>query len=397
MNFITIEEAWQLISSNIKQKKRITKVNIQEACGMIIAKNYYSSMANPPFDRSPLDGYACRSQDMTSLQPLVIIDKIYAGMASSKVVNEGECVNLMTGAPIPQGADCVIKQEDVEVKDGKIYYQKALKHLQNIVFKGEDIQENDLIIAADTKISKLHTCVLASVGISEVEVYDNLRASIITTGDEVMQPYETLSTAKIYDSTSTYIATSLRQCGITKIDHYCVKDESDNLLQKLAAACKQCDLVITTGGVSVGEKDLLEDTLRMMGAKILFHGVKMKPGSPVMVATLNDSVIVALSGNPFAALATFELICRPCMHALDPAIANIKTVKAIMANDYDKVRNHVAYVRGHCANGMVTIPSANHSSGSIRSMIGCNCLVEILADQTLTKAKEVKVVMLEEY
>lgn len=396
MKFIELEEAWQRIEKQVHEIEKVEYVDLANAIHRKAADNYCASMNNPPFDRSPLDGYACRSEDMKDNVSLKVIDKIYAGMMSDQIVGKNECVRLMTGAPIPQGADCVIKQEETSEENGFMTFTKPMKHLQNIVFEGEDIKKGELVLEKGTVITKMHTCVLASVGISQVQVYKNINASIITTGDEVAQPEEKRERAQIYDSTSTYIKASLVQQGVEMKHHFCSLDSEEKLKAYILEAIKDSELIITTGGVSVGEKDLLEKVMIDLGAEILFHGVAMKPGSPVMVSLLNDKVILSLSGNPFAALATWELIGRACLAALSSLYEKPEFIDAINLGAYDKVRNHAAYVRACWHDGKVEIPNANHSSGSIRSMIGCNALVYIPKGEKLEENQLVKVLKIDE-
>jgi molybdopterin molybdotransferase len=219
----------------------------------------------------------------------------------------------------------------------------------------------------------------ASAGLTELTVHRHPRVAILTTGDEVQQPGQPLSPGKIYNSNTSYLTARLIQLGAEVVSSRIVGDEMSALLAALEDCARSADLILTTGGVSVGQKDLTDQALRQFGAEILFHGIAMKPGMPTLFAKRGDVLILGLSGNPFSAAVPFELLFRPMLSRMveDPSLAP-RREQATAGSDFLKRSPSQRFLRAVCENGVVAMPT-EQSNGQIRSMVGCNCLVDVPA------------------
>lgn len=401
--FIEMEEARQIIINALQTSSQIEEVPIWDAVERVCGKTLCATQDQPPFDRSPLDGFAMRAEDTAGASKehpvkLAVKRRVYAGDDFQFAIEQGEAVRIMTGAGIPWGADCVIRQEDALFDGGEAAEQvtilKEMHAHDNICDRGEDIQKGAAIISQGEVVTSAHGAVLAGQGYFTIPCYRPISAGVLSTGSELVEMPEQYRPGKIYNSNGPMITMRLKQLGM-QVTHECCKDQVDEIQTKIVELLKSQDVVITTGGVSVGEKDYLPAILEQMGADILFQGVAMKPGSPMMAATYQGKVIAALSGNPFAAAATLELMVLPgLLKACGRADYCPDRETAILKNGFPKASKHGRrFIRAHYHNGYVTIPD-NHSSGSVTTMIGCNCLVDIPAGaQALAAGEHVQVIL----
>ncbi len=397
---IELEKAVSLMLENIHEITEVEEVNLLEANGRVIAEGFYAPISNPPFDRSPLDGYALKAYDTEGADgdnpvKLKVIDEVFAGGFSNKVLKNGEAIRIMTGAKMPEGADCVIRQENTneDMKEAEIY--EELSAHDNYIFKGEDIVKGDLLIKKGEVLNYVHQGIIASMGKSSVKVIRKIKAALFVTGDEVLSPGKDLSDGKIYDSNLYLIYSRLVEFGITPIFAEIIGDKYEKVAERIKKVMDEVDIVITTGGVSVGKKDILHEVIHFLGADRIFWKVKLKPGTPAMFSIYRNKPILSLSGNPFAALSTFELLGRPVLSKISGNFnINTRTVTAVMDSDFNKSSKVRRFIRGIYDNGIVRIQEDN-ASGQICSMMGCNCLIDISAGSRAVERKsEVKVVLM---
>lgn len=396
---MTLEEAQQILTDNVKMVETAETKGLLEALGEVLAEDVTAPFDNPPFNRSPLDGYAMRSEDIagaTKESPVLlqIVAEECAGDFYDGAVKAGECIRLMTGAAIPADCDCVIRQEDVtDDGNGQLSVPYPLKHHENFCFKGEDIKKDTLLIKAGTRLTAGHLGVLASMGYDKVKVVRKPNIILASTGDELLQPGEPLALGKIYNSNLFVLAARLKEMGFSAKILGALPDDVAKASEVLKKASKEykADLILTTGGVSVGKKDIMHGVVANIGEK-LFWRVAMKPGAPVLTYRMENSLGIALSGNPFAAYATFELLVRPVLAKLsDNSEINMKSCEAVLADDFPKKSKGRRFIRGRFENGKVYLPS-NHGSGSLYSAMECNCFVDIPAgSDELASGARVKV------
>lgn len=381
---IELEKAVEIVLSSVKEIQDIEKIPLREATGRILAKDYYAPMNNPPFDRSPLDGYAIRAEDSKGASkenPVYLeeIDKVYAGEVSNEKLDKFQCIRIMTGGKMPEGSNSVIRLEDIEKEGNKIAITQELKPYDNYVFAGEDIKKGDLLMKSHSKLTFAHLGVLGSMGEKYVEVKRKPKVGILSTGDELISYGQPLEDGKIYDTNGTMLASRLEEMGLVCQILESSKDEVEEVSNLILENIDEFDLIITTGGVSVGDKDIFHSVIDNIGGTKKFWRVNIRPGTPMMFSILGDKPILSLSGNPFAALTNFELVGRPLLYKLsgDESI-NIRKVKGVLKDSYPKNSMKTRrIIRCKYEEGSIYLPDEGHSSGKMLKMIGCNGLIDM--------------------
>lgn len=378
-------------------------VPLDEAGGRIAAGTLSARMDQPPFDRSPFDGYALHSADAAGASretpvTLPVTMKLYAGDAPASPLPVGCAARIMTGAPLPEGADCVLMQELTDSGEETVQLYAAMKPQQNVVFRGGDIAAGAVIAEAGTVLSPAHLGVLAGQGYADVPVYKTLTVGVLATGSELLAPGEAWTPGKIYDANGVQNAARLRQLGFAVNRRHC-SDDPEEIAREMRELLAECDAVITSGGVSVGQKDYLPAVLEQLNADILFAGVAQKPGSPMLAGKVDGKLVFCLSGNPFAAAATLEQYAVPALlraaGRCEESCLLPRTTRTLTTG-FSKPSKGNRYLRAKAMGGSVTIPGEGnaeaHSSGSLSAMIGCNCLVELPAGSgPVTPGEEVEV------
>ena len=379
------------------------RVPLDDACGRIAARDLCARMDQPPFDRSPLDGYALHSAETAGAGEetpvtLPVVMKLYAGDAPAAALPAGCAARIMTGAPLPPGADCVLMQELTDGGEEQVRIYARLQPNANVVFRGEDIAAGAPIAAAGTVLTPAHIGVLAGQGIPDAEVFRPLTVGVLATGSELLEAGEAWAPGKIYDANGIQNAARLRQLGFAVKRRHC-SDDPEEIAREMRELLAECDAVITSGGVSVGQKDYLPAVLEQLNADILFAGVAQKPGSPMLAGKIDGKLVFCLSGNPFAAAATLEQYAVPALlraaGRCEESCLLPRTTRTLTTG-FSKPSKGNRYLRAKAMGGSVTIPGEGnaeaHSSGSLSAMIGCNCLVELPAGSgPVTPGEEVEV------
>ncbi len=382
---IELEEAVGLMEAAVSPLGA-ESLPLTAALGRTLAADLTTPLDNPPFDRSPLDGYALRAADIAGASQespvrLTVVDTVYAGDVAAVPVEQGQCVRIMTGAMLPQGCDCVLMQEKTDMGSPVVEVYQPLKAWDNYCYRGEDYKAGSVLLPAGTRLDAAAVGVLASAGLCEsIQVRRRPSAAVLSTGDEVVAPeIHPLPAGKIYGSNAHLIWARLKELGISEVHYEQIGDDPAAVADAMARLCGQYDVLITTGGVSVGDKDIFHEALPLLGAERLFWKVKLKPGTPAMFSLWQGKPILSLSGNPFAAASTFELLGRPLLAALaGESGLRMARREAVLATPFGKKSPGRRFLRGTYADGRVTLPS-EHSSGLLSSLVGCNCLVDIPA------------------
>lgn len=392
-SFISLEEAVDILDKNIKQLS-IEEVSLIDGIKRVLAEDIHSKIDNPPFDKSAMDGYAIIAEDSSNNEKIKVIDKIFAGQVCDSEVTKKTAVRIMTGAPIPKGANAVIKQEDVTVYDNDyIVLNRELKANDNICLKGEDIKKGTLLVSKNKKLDFADIGIIASTGINKIKVYKMPEIALVSTGDEVIDVEDKLIEGKIFNSNKYTIISRVIELGykIKYIKH--IKDSEDDIGECINNISKDMDLIITTGGVSVGEKDLLNEVIDEIDGRRLFWKVKMKPGSSVLCSIVNKAIVVSLSGNPTAALTGFELFVKTILEKLSGKnIIEIKREKAILCDEFNKKSPQRRFIRGRftCEDGKqkVYLTQVKSGNGILSSNLNSNCMIEVNAGTEGLKSGE---------
>ena len=403
--FIALEEALEILNKNTKALKSEV-VSIKDSLKRVLYGDVKSKINNPPFNKSVFDGYAFKSEDSKGTSKenpieLKIVDEIFAGDFSEREIKSGEIVRIMTGAPIPMGADCVLKQEETERHGDLVKIFKEMKENQNISFMGEDIKIGETLIKEGKRLDYADLGIMASSGISQVLVYKKPKVSIISTGDEVCDINSTLKPGKIYDSNLYSLSGRIEELGYNVLSMEHVGDNIIKIGKAIEKAFEKSDIVFTTGGASVGEKDLMQKVSESIGFEKLFWKIKIKPGSAVVCSKREEKILISLSGNPNAALTTFELLGKPVLKKLEgeEENINIKREKGILMDSFNKKSPQRRFLRGNVIydekGARVYITQIKSGNGILSSLLNANCLIEVeKGNEGLNRGEEVNIIKL---
>lgn len=387
---ISLEQALNILMDHVTHGKTERKT-LEDCLGLVLSEDVYALLDMPPFSRSAQDGYALCSKDSIGATgektvKLKVTGKIYAGDHLDVQVRPGEAVRIMTGAMVPAGADCVLRQEDTDEGEDVVQIYKEVEPGCSICFKGEEYKKGHTLLHAGTKIDAAALAVASGNGIMELPVYRRVKAAVVSSGSEVVEPGTPLTPGKIYNTNTVYMKARLHQLGAQVMMSRTVGDELEIMEEALKEAANQAELVITTGGVSVGQKDLTEEALLSIGAEILFHGIAIKPGMPTLAAEKDGVLFIGLSGNPFSAAIPFEMFVREILSLKmgDPDL-KLRRETLTAVTGFSKNSRRRRFLRGKAEGKEVWLPD-QQTNGQMRSMVGCNCLIEIPAGSGPVKA-----------
>jgi molybdopterin molybdotransferase len=305
---ITYDEAKSLMIDAARTLPQ-EKVALDEAVGRILAQDIHSDIDMPPFDKSAMDGYACRREDLET-GCLTIIEEVPAGSWPQKIITRGTCARILTGAPVPRGADCVVMQEHTE-KNGtelRINKRDAANH---ICRQAEDIAVGDLVIKSGERITPAHIAVMASVGAVFPLVARQPRIAIFATGSELVDPSVCPGPAQIRNSNSWQLTAQIRSLGAVATNYGILSDKEDIISEALSNALESADMLLLSGGVSTGDYDLVPGILKKLGFEFAFQSVAVQPGRPTVFGQKGSRYCCGLPGNPIAAFVILEMLVKP--------------------------------------------------------------------------------------
>jgi molybdopterin molybdotransferase len=292
----------------------VARVPLVEARGLALAEDVLAGFDSPPFDNSAVDGYAVRSADAEAGRIFKVVDEAPAGRPAQKEVGEGEAIKIFTGGVVPRGADAVVMVENTSGWDEEFELKKAAEAGQNLRVAGEDVHEGDVILRAGTEVGAPEIALAATQGYGELPVYRRPKVVILSTGSELVEPgTRELSPGEIFDSNSFALLAQALEAGADARRMVAASDDAHALRAAMEEALSSADVVVTSGGVSVGQRDLVKSTLLELGVEQVFWGVKLKPGKPVFFGTRGDARFFGLPGNPVSAMVCFELFVRPAL------------------------------------------------------------------------------------
>lgn len=394
MDELLLEQARDLLLERAERIEETESISLLDAPGRVLAEDIFAGHDQPPFPRSPLDGYAVRSEDIKGASKehpvrLTVIDEADAGYVSEKYVDRKTAVRIMTGAPMPEGADCVVGQEDTDYGEAAVEIYEAIGAYENYCFAGEDYKAGTKLLNKDTLLESVKIGVLASLGIEKVTVYRKVRLAVLTTGDEIILPGEELSGGSIYDSNLYMTAARLKMWGMDVTEKGHVRDDVKAAAERISTFAEHADIIITTGGVSVGKKDIMHGVLKLLHCERIFWKIAIKPGMPTLCAVYQGKLLICLSGNPYGAAVNLELLVRPVLARMAGRDdLRLKRLQAVSESCFLKKSTVTRYVRARYGSGRVRIPDGSNASGILASMCGCNCLIELPAGTPQLKEGE---------
>jgi molybdopterin molybdotransferase len=366
------------------------KMSILEALDRFAARDYFAQLPLPMFDNSAMDGYAVIAGDCEKGKRLRVVGEQPAGVDRKLSVSKGNAIRIFTGAPMPVGADAVVMQEDVTREGDEIVLHADVDPGEFIRKRGCDLGEGQKIVGRGKRIRGTTQGLLASQGLADLDVGGEVRAAIISTGDELADPGEKLRPGQIYDSNSVLLRSLAQRCGATvAMSVHCSDDERS--LEKEFRAAAESEIMIVTGGVSVGEHDLVQATLRKLGAKIDIWRVAIKPGKPFLFGILGSCFVFGLPGNPVSAFVTFLQFVRPAiLKMLGAADVDLRKLPARLAIDLTNDGDRPHYVRGKFENGDFT-PVGRQESHALFGLSQSNALLRIDVGESFEAGRTVEV------
>lgn len=306
---IQVKEALAIVAEN-SSNMPVQRIPVQKALGYILAETIYSPIAMPPFRQSAMDGYAIIHSDKHQYD---IIGSSQAGDHSNLKLKENEAVRIFTGAFVPHNADTVVMQEHVMANERSILITVMPQQFANVRSKGEQIDKEDVVFEANTLITPAAIGFLACLGITEIEVFKKPKVAILVTGNELVKPGKKLAKGKIYESNSVMLQAALQTIGINKTKVYKVKDNLKATKKALKDILSKYDVVLISGGISVGDYDFVKEALLENGVEELFYKINQKPGKPMFFGSKNETLVFALPGNPASSLTNFYIYVYPAI------------------------------------------------------------------------------------
>jgi len=388
MSLIPVEQALQqlLDSARSHPAQPVTQLSLEHALGHILADPVIAAHDVPPWDNSAMDGYAFNAADAQKAQVdgLPISQRITAGMTPEPLA-AGTCARIFTGAPMPAGADCVEMQENIQLTDsGLAKLSQPVTASQNVRPQGQDVRAGSSLLAAGLRLRPQDLGVIASIGIARIAVRQPLRVAVVSTGDELVEPGDRLQSGQIFNSNRFTLIGALQRLGQQIIDGGILPDDLDHTRSRLRALADQADLIISSGGVSVGEADCLGQVLRESGEVSLWK-LAIKPGKPFTLGSFDSTPVLGLPGNPAATLVTFLLLVRPYLltrlgcTSIEPAAFTLTS-----GFDWQRPGNRDEYLRASLIDGHIML-AGNQSSGVLSSASQASGLVLIPAGCTVSQ------------
>lgn len=388
---ISVKAAKDLISENITPLAPVS-IDLGQASGLILAADIYARFDIPAFRQSSMDGYALKFAD--SEKELQLVGEMAAGTSTQLTISEGETSRIFTGAPLPDGADTVVMQEKIIRTGNKITLHDAtLKPGSNVRGIGSEIAAGALAMEKGDLLSPAAVGFLAGIGITRVSVFPLPQIALIVTGKELQKPGETLAFGQVYESNSYSLAAALKTEGIAGIKVYEADDELEILQNVLQTALDQHDVVLLTGGVSVGDYDFVIEAATHCDVKQVFHKVKQKPGKPLYFGTYNQKLIFGLPGNPSSVLSCYYNYVLPAVKALSQKSDTVTEVEAVLTHTYNKPAGLTHFLKGKYENGKVS-PLGAQESYRLSSFAQSNCLICLNETQENFEAGETVTVLI---
>lgn len=368
------------------QQLGVEKIGLLEALGRVLGEDIIASRDNPPWDNSAMDGFAVRAEDITQdhaiTKPVVlnIIEDVPAGTVATKTVGPGQAIRIMTGAPVPKGADTVIKVEETEPSGDTVRIFKQEPRGSNIRPQGEDVKKGDCIIPKGTQLRPAEVGMLAILAKSFILVHQRPRVAILSTGDELADLDERFDEDKIINSNSYGLAAAVQEAGGIPILLGIAKDQPAALKEKIAHGLN-ADVLVLSGGVSMGDYDFTKAVFKELGAEMNFWKLAIRPGQPLAFGKIQGKLAFGLPGNPVSSMVTFEQLVRPAMLKMSGQRSYGRpAVQALFQEKFSKRNDRRHFLRGILSReeGVLKVrTTGEQGSGILTSMVKANCLIDI--------------------
>jgi molybdopterin molybdotransferase len=384
-NMISVQEAKKIISENVSSLEPVM-LPLSQAAGLILAEDVYATTDIPAFPQSSMDGYAFSFQGWKQYKKLRITGEVAAGNNETFTLAPENAVRIFTGAAVPEGADTVIMQEKVKAQNGELIIEdESMQQGNSVRPKGSEIKAGALAIEKNTVLSPAAVGFLAGIGITEVKVYPNPSISIIITGKELQQPGQPLQHGQVYESNSFALKAVLKNLNIDNIQILYATDKPEIVTDTLKKALKQSDVVLLTGGISVGDYDFVLRAATECGVHKLFNKIKQRPGKPLYFGKKENKLVFGLPGNPSSVLTCFYQYVIPALEKLSKRKISLQVLKTPLAKTFQKNTGLTHFLKGVYDGKTATSLDAQESY-RLSSFAKANCLIQI--DEEITSLKE---------
>ncbi|MCX2679203.1 molybdopterin molybdotransferase MoeA [Galbibacter sp. EGI 63066] len=372
IGMIAVEEALNIISKHVKTNT-VQKVKLIDALDAVLAEAVFSPIPVPPFRQSAMDGYAIRYSEVNQYK---IVGEIKAGDNKDFQLKEAEAVRIFTGARVPDNADTVIMKEHVESDGNSIEVNRNKIKKDNIRKKGEQVQAGAVALEKGALLNSAAIAYLSGLGVAELNVYKDSRAAILITGNELQAPGTPLELGNIYDSNSIMLKTLLKKAGVDIVDIFFVEDTLNESVDVVKKAIEKYDIIVASGGISVGDYDLMRDSFEKNEVEELFYKINQKPGKPIYFGKKEDTLVFGLPGNPAACFINFQVYVIPALFLQMGkeefvGFRSIKTAKELVNSS-----NKALFLRGRKEDNNIVV-FENQSSAMLKSLVNANVLVYV--------------------
>ncbi|MBS9782553.1 MAG: molybdopterin molybdotransferase MoeA [Arcobacter sp.] len=379
---VDFDKALDIIYNNITNKN-FEVLPIENALARICYEGIYAKYSLPSFDNSAMDGYAILYEDKN--EELEVIDTIFAGDNNDKILKKNTCIKIMTGARLPSNANTIVPKEDVQIKENKIILQKPCKKFQHIKYIGEDIKKDEVLIKKGEELNFSKISLLASQGISHIKIYKKPKVVIFSSGEELKQHFEQIQEHQIYNSNTPTLMARAKELGCEVSFIGQARDNIDSI-KELISNCLDADLIITTGGMSVGDADFTKDAFRELNIEVLFDGIKIKPGKPTLFGKIGNTFILNLPGNPLAGALIFEIFGKAIVQKLLSAKEFYPNfIQTKIKKYYKNKKGRITVIPGYFDGEFFEV-SPKFSPSMVSPLSKCNAL--IVLDEKIEELKE---------
>ena len=385
---ISVSEAKKIISENVSNLPPVD-FRLQQAAGLVLAEDVYASIDIPAFPQSSMDGYAFSFDDWQKNKKLKIVGQVAAGNNEVFTLAQGNAVRIFTGAAVPLGADTVVMQEKIKIENDFLFIDdENLQAGNNVRPKGSEIKARTLALQKKTVLTPAAIGFLAGIGIADVKVYPNPSVSIIITGNELQQPGETLQHGQVYESNSFALKAALQQLHINNAEVYYAIDKPEAVIDTLKKALHQSDVVLLTGGISVGDYDFVLQATNECDVEKLFHKVKQRPGKPLYFGKKGDKLVFGLPGNPSSVLTCFYQYVVPALEKMSNRKNLLKIVQSPLSQSFQKAAGLTHFLKGFYDDKTAT-PLEAQQSYRLSSFARANCLIQLNEDATVYRQGDI--------